>query len=183
MAKTVLITGSTDGIGKLTAKKVAESGHKLYLHGRNQDKLQSTITELRSLTRNESIEGFVADFSSLNAVAEMAGQIKKTIPSMDVLINNAGVYKSTKSTNDQGLDLRIVVNYLAPYKLTMELLSLLKASKARIINLSSAAQAPVSTAVLSGQEQLSVHASYAQSKLELPCGVCTSPPPNQSSMS
>lgn len=167
MIKTVLITGSTDGIGKLTAKKVAESGHKLYLHGRNPDKLQSTISELRSLTKNDSIEGFVADFSSLDAVADMAGQIKKTIPSLDVLINNAGVYKSAKATNASGLDLRIVVNYLAPYKLTLELLNLLKASKTRIINLSSAAQAPVSTTVLSGQEQLPVHASYAQSKLAI----------------
>ncbi|MEO0788095.1 MAG: SDR family NAD(P)-dependent oxidoreductase [Bacteroidota bacterium] len=167
MRKTILITGSTDGIGKLAAIKLAKSDHKLYLHGRNPDKLSATISEIVTTTNNQNIDGFVADFSNLDQVSTMAHQINDRVSTLDVLINNAGVYKSARTNNENSLDLRFVVNYLAPYKLTLELLPLLRASAARVINLSSAAQAPVSLNALRGEKQIPTHSSYAQSKLAL----------------
>lgn len=168
--KTILITGSTDGIGKLAAAKFANDGHSVYLHGRNAEKLASVIDELKQQTGNQNIDGFVADFSDLDAVKKMATQVSKTLPIIDVLINNAGILRIS-NTNIKRLDIRFVVNYFAPYLLTKSLLPALKNSThARLINLSSAAaQAPdsLSLAALSGSETLEEYPAYAQSKLAL----------------
>ena len=175
--KIVLITGSTDGIGKLTGTKLAQEGHEVYLHGRNPDKLATVISEIKEQTKNENVKGFVADFSDLDAVKQMTRQIGQELSKIDVLINNAGVYKSSKSQNDDGLDLRFVVNYLAPFLLTNELIPLLKqGEKSRVINLSSAAQSSIDYEVLTGVETRSRQKrgalrsqgeTYAQSKLAL----------------
>jgi len=168
MKKSVLITGSTDGIGKLAAIKLAKDGHEIYLHGRNAEKLTTVIEEIKGQTNNENIKGFNADFSDMEAIKVMAGQIIKEVPKLDILINNAGVYKSCVAQNKAGIDMRFAVNYLAPFLLTNLLLPLLKKeTNSRIINLSSAAQAPVSSEVLFGKKHTSVHESYAQSKLAL----------------
>jgi len=168
MTKTIFITGSTDGIGKLAAQELAKDGHHVCIHGRNQNKVNQVVAELKALTNNSSITGFIADLSDLNAVKELAQQITQGLSQLDVLINNAGVFKSSESTNLNGLDMRFVVNYLAPYLLTQELLPVLdKSQEPRIINLSSAAQSPVSLAALRGGESLSVQAAYAESKLAL----------------
>lgn len=168
MSKTIIITGSTDGIGKLAALKLAKQGHTIYVHGRNKEKVEAVIFEIKEQSKNQNIKGFVADFSDLDAVSKMAEQIKNEVPIIDVLINNAGIFKSKATQNKNGLDTRIVVNYLAPYILTNALLPVIKKSEApRIINLSSAAQSPVLEAVLVGKEQQSENATYAQSKLAL----------------
>jgi len=166
MSKIILITGSTDGIGKLTALSLAKQGHEIYVHGRSQEKLKATIEDIQQSSNNNNIKGFVADFADLTAVKKMAQHILEEVPKIDVLINNAGVYNSPTRTNKRGLDMRYVVNYLAPYLLTNALLPLLH-SGARIINLSSAAQAPVDLNVLAGKAQASERETYAQSKLAL----------------
>ncbi|MEL6441682.1 MAG: SDR family NAD(P)-dependent oxidoreductase [Cyanobacteria bacterium J06621_8] len=171
----ILITGSTDGIGKLVGIKLAEQGHEVYLHGRNREKLATVVSEIKEETKNEKIEGFVADFSDLDAVKQMAQEIKQDLSKLDVLINNAGVYNSSKSQNNNGLDMRFTVNYLASFLLTNELIPLLKkAEKPRIINLSSAAQSPIDYEVLTGVKTRclrlapqSPSETYAQSKLAL----------------
>lgn len=171
MTKTILITGSTDGIGKLTALKLAEAGHQVYLHGRNVDKLTNVIAEVKAVATGaavDSIDGFVADFSDLTDVLKMAVEVNEKLPKLDVLINNAGIYTTASAMTKDELDVRFVVNYLAPYELTNALLPLLKKSnKARIINLSSAAQAPISYKAFVGQERLDDKDAYAQSKLAL----------------
>lgn len=166
--KTILITGSTDGIGKLAAIKLAEQGHEVYLHGRNREKLDTVVSEIKNQTKNKNIKGFVADFSNLDAVKQMAHQIEEELSQIDILVNNAGVYNSSKSQNNSGLDLRFVVNYLAPFLLTNELIPLLKQGEnSRIINLSSAAQSPLDFEVLTGKAKRSSSETYAQSKLAL----------------
>ena len=168
MKKTILITGSTDGIGKLAAIKLAKDGHEIYLHGRNGAKLTSVIAEVKDRSQNEKIAGFTADFSDLASVKNLATEVAQALDKIDVLINNAGVFKSPTTLTDAGLDLRMTVNYLAPYLLTKELIPLLaKSHSPRLINLSSAAQAPVSEAVLLGKEISSEQETYAQSKLAL----------------
>lgn len=168
MSKTILITGSTDGIGKLAALKMAKEGHKIYLHGRNSEKLAKVISELKSETGNEDVQGFVADFSDLNEVKKMADEIKEKIPSLDVLINNAGVFKSPQALTANGTDIRMVVNYYAPYLLTHHIIDTLrKSSEARIINLSSAAQNTISFELLNGDILVSDQEAYAQSKLAI----------------
>lgn len=164
----ILITGSTDGIGKLVSIKLAEQGHEVYLHGRNREKLNKVVSEIKEETKNEKVAGFVADFSDLNAVKQMAQEIKQDLSQLDVLINNAGVYNSSKSQNNDGLDMRFAVNYLAPFVLTNELIPLLKTAEApRMINLSSAAQSSVDYDALTGKKKRSPSEVYAQSKLAL----------------
>lgn len=170
MKKHILITGSTDGIGKLAAINLAKEGHFIYIHGRHPEKTAAVIAEIKEVSKNQNIKGFVADFSDLAAVRQMAQQINADVdvPKIDVLINNAGVLKSPMSHNDDGIDLRFAVNYLAPYLLTKELMPLLKRGVTpRVINLSSAAQAPVSQEVLLGEVTQPANATYAQSKLAL----------------
>ncbi|MEQ9286026.1 MAG: SDR family NAD(P)-dependent oxidoreductase [Cyclobacteriaceae bacterium] len=168
MIRTILITGSTDGIGKLTAIKLAKAGHEIYLHGRNQEKLTDSISMVKKESGNESIQGFVADLSDLGAVRELARQVHKKLAKLDVLINNAGVYNSPQATTKDGLDIRFMVNYIAPYVLTYELVPLLrKGNDARIVNLSSAAQASVNFDALYGGKVFSQGDAYAQSKLAI----------------
>lgn len=165
--KTILITGSTDGIGKLAAIQFALDGHHVFVHGRNPDKLKLVIEEIKQKTKNPNIDGFIADFSDLNAVRLMANEVEDKLSKLDVLINNAGVFKSPIEKVNL-LDIRFIVNYLAPYILTNTLIKLLKKSNSpRVINLSSAAQAPVSLEALKGEESISVNQAYAQSKLAL----------------
>ncbi|MCT4580337.1 MAG: SDR family NAD(P)-dependent oxidoreductase [Flavobacteriales bacterium] len=162
--KSILITGSTDGIGKLAALKLAKEGHQIYLHGRNKDKLETVIQEIKTQSNNDKINGFVADLSDLETVKEFAKSINE-IPQLDVLINNAGVFKSNI---DRTVDIRLTVNYLSPVLLTNSLIELLQKTKStRVINLSSAAQVSVSLAALKGHESLSTNEAYAQSKLAL----------------
>lgn len=166
--KRIFITGSTDGIGKLAALQLAKAGNEVIIHGRNAEKVDRCIAELKQDSDNERISGFVADLSDLEAVKAMANEIKSRIDSLDVLINNAGVFQSPVDTDKNGIDIRLTVNYLAPVLLTESIKSLFQSSSApRIINLSSAAQAPVSLAAISGKESLGVQSAYAQSKLAL----------------
>lgn len=166
--KHILITGSTDGVGKLSAISLASQGHVVYLHGRNANKLNAAIAEVKEKSNSETVDGFIADLSDLNAVKQMAAEISSKLTHIDVLINNAGVFKSAISHTKKGIDLCFAVNYLAPYALSKELISLIeKGSDATIINLSSAAQSSISYDAMLGKQSISVNESYAQSKLAL----------------
>lgn len=167
MSKSILITGSTDGIGRLAAIKLAGDGHKIIVHGRNATKLAVTIEEIKSLTNNSKIYGIEADLSKAKSINKMISLLAE-MESLDILINNAGIFNSPVNTGELGIDIRFVVNYFAPYILTQNVLPLLKKSKApRIINLSSAAQSPVNLEALKGNKDLTVNQAYAQSKLAL----------------
>jgi NAD(P)-dependent dehydrogenase (short-subunit alcohol dehydrogenase family) len=167
-AKHLLITGSTDGIGKLAAIQLAKQHHHIYLHGRNPNKLKNTIAEVKEASQNSDVTGFVADFANLNSVRQMAQEIQSEVPQLDVLINNAGIFQTSNPITESGIDVRLVVNYLAPYLLTKEVLPLLeKGTQSRIVNLSSAAQSPVFLEALEGKTHLNSQQAYAQSKLAL----------------
>ncbi len=166
MPKTILITGSTDGIGLATAKELAAQGHHILLHGRNQEKLAAAHETVSALSTEGQVTSHLADLSALKEVGAFAKKIAQNHNQLDVLINNAGVYKTPNSTTKEGLDIRFVVNTIAPYVLTKHLLPQLGAT-GRVINLSSAAQSSVDPAALKGEGQLSDSDAYAQSKLAL----------------
>ncbi|MEO1091335.1 MAG: SDR family NAD(P)-dependent oxidoreductase [Pseudomonadota bacterium] len=161
MAKTILITGSTDGIGLLTAKKLAAAGHSVLLHGRNQSKLSAAAEEVGGAVRT-----YDADLSNLAAVEALAEAIRADHDRLDVLINNAGVLKAPKPTLENGLDIRFVVNTFAPYLLTRRLLPVMP-KNGRVVNLSSAAQARVDLDAMEGRRPLDDMSAYAQSKLAI----------------
>ena len=167
MTKTILITGSTDGIGLVTAKLLAEAGHRVLLHGRSQARLEKTESAISAASSNDHVETYLADLSRMSDVEALAEAVAKRHKSFDVLINNAGVYRTGDTVTEDGIDVRFVVNTIAPYLLTQRLLPLLGTS-GRVVNLSSAAQSPVDLKALAGQgRRLSDNAAYAQSKLAL----------------
>ena len=164
MQKTILITGSTDGIGLETAKALVSQGHNILLHGRNPSKLEAVKSDL-SMSGGR-VESYVADLSLMANVEALASAVAQKHSKLDVLINNAGVYNAQNPLTPEGLDIRFAVNAIAPYLLTQKLLPLLGTS-GRVINLSSAAQSPVNLNALTGQVSLSDGEAYAQSKLAL----------------
>ena len=167
MTQTILITGATDGIGLATARALAEKGHRLLLHGRNPAKLESVAAEIAALPGAGEVESHVADFSHLSEVASLASAILARRETLDVLINNAGILRTPQPrTADGAMDVRFVVNTLAPYLLTRRLLPVM-GSGGRIVSLSSAAQASVNLDALQGKTNLSEMDAYAQSKLAL----------------
>ncbi|MDR9829963.1 SDR family NAD(P)-dependent oxidoreductase [Vibrio sp. FNV 38] len=166
MSKTILLTGATDGIGLETAKQLVEQGHNLLIHGRSQTKLDAAKSTLKAINSTISVEGYIADLSDLAQVRQLAQNIIQTHDHIDAVINNAGVYTTPVTTTEDGLDIRFVVNTIAPYVLTKNLMPLLNKTS-RVVNLSSAAQAPVSIEALKGNSSLSDSLAYAQSKLAL----------------
>lgn len=166
MNKTILITGSTDGIGLEAAKMLVAKGHHVLLHGRNPAKLKAVHKTLTALPGAGKIEGYAADLSRIAEVETLSKAIIEKHQKIDILINNAGVYSVTDPLAENGLDVRFVVNVLAPYVLTEKLMPLL-GPDGRIVNLSSAAQSPVDLDALAGKRQLPEQQAYAQSKLAL----------------
>lgn len=164
MTATVLLTGATDGIGLETARHLAATGHRVLLHGRNATKLDGVRTELAQA--GADVDSFVADLSRLSEVDALAAAVLQHHPRIDVLINNAGVLKASTTQTDDGLDVRFVVNTLAPARLTRRLLPAMGPTS-RIVNLSSAAQAPVDLDAMAGRKSLDDFGAYAQSKLAL----------------
>ena len=161
MRKTILVTGATDGIGLTTAKRLAAQGHLVLLHGRNPDKLAAAAQAVGGTT-----ETYLADLTRLDTVVSLAEQIKSRHDRLDVLINNAGVFKLPDPVTPDGFDARFRVNTLAPYVLTRHLLAIIPKS-GRVVNLSSAAQARVDLAAFAGKRSLSDMDAYAQSKLAI----------------
>ena len=166
MKKTILLTGATDGIGLATANALAAQGHDLLLHGRNPDKLAAAEAAVAAQPGAGGVAGYLADLSSMAAVESLATAVAGRHPALDVVINNAGIFKTPDPITPDGLDIRFAVNTLPPYLLTKRLLPVLGPG-GRVVNLSSAAQAPVDLSAVRGQTRLDDMAAYAQSKLAL----------------
>ena len=139
MVKTILITGATDGIGKHLAKKFASQGHHIILHGRNPQKLELALQEVRAISLRGRVSSYLADFSKLDDIYRFVEDIKRDFQSIDVLFNNAGLYAGKeRKASAENVELTFMLSVLAPYILTTELSPLLeKAADGRVINTSS----------------------------------------------
>ena len=125
MPKTILVTGSTDGIGLETAKLLVSIGQHVLLHGRNPSKLDAAKATLSGMPGDGRVESYVADLSLMSDVEALAQAVVEKHATIDVLINNAGVYSASDPVTQDGLDVRFAVNTIAPYLLTQRLLPLL----------------------------------------------------------
>lgn len=165
--QTVLITGSTDGIGKQTAVDLAEMGAKVIVHGRNEGRVKETMQEIFELTGNNNLDFVIADLSSLQQVQEMADDLHQRFNKIDVLINNAGVFKTTRELNEDGFEMTFVINHLSYFLLTNLILDLIKNSDyKRIVNVASQAHnSDLDFDNLHGEKYYEGYDAYARSKL------------------
>jgi NAD(P)-dependent dehydrogenase (short-subunit alcohol dehydrogenase family) len=170
---TILITGSTDGIGKRTALGLAFKDARVLLHGRNPEKGKVVLKEIGTATGSGKLEYYNADLSSLDAVRRLAAVVADDHPVLDVLINNAGIGtgrrgEERREVSADGYELRFAVNYLAPFLLTHLLLpTLLRCAPSRIVNVSSLGQSPVNFQDIMLEERYNAWEAYGQSKRAL----------------
>ena len=138
MSKTILITGATDGIGKATAERLSAAGHEIIIHARSDENGKRVVSEIQQKTGNSAVKYVAADLGKLSEIDKMVAELFRKFKKIDVLINNAGVYRTRKNSLPNGLEETFMVNHLAPFYLTSKLLPLLRESQqARIINVSS----------------------------------------------
>ena len=166
--RVVMVTGSTSGLGYEVAKALAEAGDHLIIHGRNSDSGNSLVKEIMAGGKG-SARFYRADFSSLEEVRELGAAILRDYDRLDVLVNNAGFYRSddpARYESSDGFELHFQVNYLAGYVLTDVLLPLLEQSApSRVVMVSSIGQRPLDFENLMLETDYTPGQAYRQSKL------------------
>ncbi|MGU8007432.1 SDR family NAD(P)-dependent oxidoreductase [Streptococcus suis] len=168
MPKTILITGSTDGIGKHLAMKLASEGHEVILHGRNSEKLRVALSDIQLKTGNKKIHGYLADFSKLADVYRFSQEIKRDFDQIDVLLNNAGAYfGDARVATAENIEMTFMLSVQVPYILTTELLPLLEKAAGRVIHTSSFMHHFAQTRVLDFGLEQSYSAAMAYNNAKL----------------
>jgi len=173
MSRVVLVTGSTDGIGRAAARALAAGGMKVIVHGRGRAKVDAALAQLAAELPGAELEGVAFDLGSLKAVRSGAAQILERVPQLHCVINNAGIFATERAVTDEGIELTFQVNYLGPFLLTELLLPrLLESARAagvpsRVINVSSIAhtRGRIHINDLALADAWTGYAAYAQSKL------------------
>jgi len=173
MSRVVLVTGSTDGIGRATARALAAGGMKVIVHGRSKAKVDAALAQLAAELPGADLEGVSFDLASQKAVRSGAAQILERLPALHVLINNAGIFASERTLTEDGIELTFAVNHLGPFLLTELLLPRLLESAAaaeipsRVIDVASIAhtRGRIHLDDLSLANAWTGYAAYAQSKL------------------
>ncbi|MDQ3367008.1 MAG: SDR family NAD(P)-dependent oxidoreductase [Myxococcota bacterium] len=169
--RVVLVTGSTDGIGRATARALAAAGMKVILHGRSKLKVDAALAELAGELPGAALEGISFDLGSQKAVRNGAAQILERLPALHVLVNNAGIFATERTVTDDGVELTFAVNHLAGFLLTELLLPRLlesaTATPSRVIDVSSVAhgRGRIHLEDLNLASGWTGYAAYAQSKL------------------
>jgi NAD(P)-dependent dehydrogenase (short-subunit alcohol dehydrogenase family) len=166
--KTALITGSTDGVGRMVAERLGADGWRIIVHGRNRKRGKEVVAAIKKA--GGAAEFIAADLASLAEVRKLAGAVQKITKRLDLLINNAGIGsggpQGTRQTSADGHELRFAVNYLSGLLLTYLLLPLLKkGATARIVNVASLGQQPLDFSDVMLTHDYSGMRAYRQSKL------------------
>ncbi|KAL0037733.1 hypothetical protein WJX77_009988 [Trebouxia sp. C0004] len=159
--KTYLVTGSTDGIGRHTASKLAAAGANVLIHGRTKEKVTTTHRDLD--TKGGKISSYTYNLASFSQIRQFAEAIKADHKNIDVLFNNAGVFETQRSLSEDGYEMTWAVNVLAPFLLTSLLKDIITD---RIVNVSSiSAGSSIDFDNLQQEKGFSSHNSYSLSKL------------------
>jgi NAD(P)-dependent dehydrogenase (short-subunit alcohol dehydrogenase family) len=167
--KTVLVTGSTDGVGRYVAAKLAGAGAKVLIHGRDAARAKTLIEEIKRQGHGGATF-YQADLSSLAGARQLAEKVIAGHKRLDVFISNAGIGSRTQGperrTSADGFELRFAVNYLSGFLLAHLLLPLLKASApSRIVNVASLGQHPIDFDDVMITRGYNGGRAYSQSKL------------------
>jgi retinol dehydrogenase-12 len=132
--KTALVTGATNGIGRVTAKELARRGARVLLVARDRDRGETTAAEIREVSGGRAPDLLLADLSSQSEVCRLAQEVRELTPRLDLLVNNAGAIFDERKLSADGLEMTFALNHLAYFLLTLELLPLVEAaSGSRIV--------------------------------------------------
>ena len=170
MKKICVITGATSGIGKESAIELASQGAHVIIVGRNIKKCISTVNSIKKKTGNPDVDYFCTDLSDLKQVRNLALVLKQNYPHIDILINNAGAYFTTRLESVDGYEMTLALNYLSPFLLTSLLIEMLETSnQGRIINVTSGAHfnGVINFEDLQSKDNFQGLKAYEQSKLAL----------------
>jgi NAD(P)-dependent dehydrogenase (short-subunit alcohol dehydrogenase family) len=167
--KTVLVTGSTDGVGRYVAAQLAAAGAKVLIHGRDKARAQTLANEISRRGHGE-VMFYQADLSSMAGTRQLANAVLADHKRLDLFISNAGIGSQNqgpqRQTSADGYELRFAVNYLSGFLLAYLLLPLLKASApSRIVNVASIGQHPIDFDDVMITKGYSGSRAYAQSRL------------------
>lgn len=168
--RVALITGATNGVGRVVAERLGEQGWHVLVHGRDRARGEQVVRAIEA--RGGSAHFHEADLSSLSAVRRLAEEVMKDHPQLSLLINNAGVGfghpDAGREQSEDGLELRFAVNYLAPFLLTHRLLPvLLEGAPSRVVNVASVGQHELDFNDLQMTHGYSGVDAYRRSKLAL----------------
>ena len=163
----VLVTGSTDGLGREVARRLAATGAHVIVHGRNRERGAEVVREIeREGVGSASFH--VADLASLTEVRAFAETILREYDRLDVLVNNAGIWlpEGERRLSADGHELHFAVNYLSGFLLTRMLLPrLVESAPSRVVNVASVAQTPIDFADVMLERGYGGGRAYGQSKL------------------
>jgi NAD(P)-dependent dehydrogenase (short-subunit alcohol dehydrogenase family) len=166
--KIVLVTGSTDGVGRLVGRLLAGHGARVLIHGRDHYRGKQVVDQIQAAGHGSAVF-LPADLSSLAEVRRLADLVRQHCDRLNALINNAGIGSAgsagKRETSQDGYELRFAVNYLAGFLLTRLLLPLMMVESARIVNVSSLAQQPIDFDDVMLTRGYTGGRAYAQSKL------------------
>jgi len=163
--KVVMVTGSTDGLGREVAIRSAALGANVIVHGRNQERGKAVVGEITKAGKGGA-RFYAADLSSLAEVRTLAQAINRDYDRLDVLVNNAGIWLRDRQVSKDGHEMHFAVNYLAGFLLTRTLLPKIVASApSRIVNVSSLSAAPIDFSDVMLERPGRASQGYGQSKL------------------
>lgn len=163
-----LVTGATDGIGRQTALELLRRGHRVWVHGRTLPKAERACDALVRESGTGEALPLAAELGSLSQVRAMAEVVLAKSGPLDVLLNNAGIFETTRKLSEDGFELTLAVNHFAPFLLTHLLLPKLRESaQGRIVNVSSIAhvRGSIDLADLGRERRYDGYEAYAGSKL------------------
>ncbi len=163
----VLVTGSTGGLGREVARRLASRGAHVIVHGRNRERGMGLVAEIEREGKG-SARFYAADLASFDQVRDFGAAILRDYDRLDVLVNNAGFGSAPNERllSEDGNEYRFQVNYLSGFLLTHMLLPrLLASTPSRIVNVSSLAQRPIDFDDVMIEKDFSGRRAYAQSKL------------------
>jgi NAD(P)-dependent dehydrogenase (short-subunit alcohol dehydrogenase family) len=163
----ILVTGSTDGIGKAAVSLLAAAGRSVIVHGKDPAKGAAVVAELRSRHPDASIDLITADLRDPAAIAGMPDAIRDGPGTLDALVNNAGVFMRHRTLTPEGLETTFAVNALAEYRVTRVLAPLLSPPR-RVVCVASTAHfstESIDWENLQGERHFDGYAAYSLSKL------------------
>jgi NAD(P)-dependent dehydrogenase (short-subunit alcohol dehydrogenase family) len=164
--KICVVTGANAGLGKATASGLAKLGATVVLACRDQAKGEAALAEIRAASGNNQLDLMIVDLSVLDSVRRMAAAFLQKYDRLDVLINNAAVFKSKRIVTADGLETMFATNHLGHFLLTNLLLDRLKASApSRVINVTAPSTVKLDFDNLQGEKKFSALNAFGASKM------------------